>query len=234
MRTAAFTIRFARVEDEADFRDLWAAYCSFSKVELPPSATKATWERIISTTAMHGLVASDDVSGELLGFAVFVVHAFSFSDRAACLVDDMYVRPDARGLGIGTQLLARLISLADAEGWAKVYWVADENNRAAREIFDRHFGASDGFVRYTVNRPRQAHAEARSPAARRYDGPSGQARAAGPEDGAQQSADRNTVPNSAEPSPSRSREAIQFPTDGSVFRRPFVCGLVTFIPEQMP
>jgi GNAT superfamily N-acetyltransferase len=175
----AITIRSPRAEDESGFRDLWAAYLAFSKVELPPSATEATWKRVISTTAMRALVAADDASGELLGFAVFVVHDFSFSDRAACLVDDMYVRPDARGIGIGTQLLARLIAMADAEDWAKVHWVADEGNRAAREIFDRHFGASDGFVRYTVNRPRQAPAKAGSSAARRYDGPSGQARAAG-------------------------------------------------------
>jgi GNAT superfamily N-acetyltransferase len=233
MRTE-ITIRFARVEDESDFRDLWAAYCYFSKVEISFSATEATWERIVSTTAMHALVAVNDVSGELLGFAVFVVHAFSFSDRPACLVDDMYVRPDARGLGIGTQLLARLIGLADVEDWAKVYWVADEKNRAAREIFDRHFGASDGFVRYTVNRPRQAHAETGSPVARRDDGSSGQARAAGPDDGTQRSADRNTALNSPEQSPSGGRKAIQFQTDGSVYRRSFACGLVTFTPEQMP
>ena len=49
---------------------------------------------------------------------------------------------DARGIGIGTQLLAGLIAMADAEDWAKVHWVADEGNRAAREIFDRLFAAS--------------------------------------------------------------------------------------------
>jgi GNAT superfamily N-acetyltransferase len=98
---------------------------------------------------MKALVATD-LSGGLAGFAVYILHPYSFGAGEACLIDDLYVHHDARGFGIATALIRYLIERADPEGWSKVYWVADENNLAARNLFDRHFTQCDGFVRYTV------------------------------------------------------------------------------------
>jgi ribosomal protein S18 acetylase RimI-like enzyme len=147
---SAFTIRQARKDDEAEFRGLWAEYLAFSRVELPSSVTDATCERIVTpSSAMKALVATD-LSGSLVGFAVYVLHPYSFGEGEACLVDDLYVHTDTRGLGIGKALISHLIERADGEGWSKVYWVADEDNVAARALFDRHFTECDGFVRYSV------------------------------------------------------------------------------------
>jgi len=144
------TIRPAAAGDEAAWRELWAAYLRFYQVALPPAVTDATWRRISTPGGPMGALLAVDASGDVLGFLNYVAHQVSFCELDACLVDDIYVRPDARRLGIGRELLASLIARADAEGWSKVYWVALESNSVARRMFDRHFAKCDGHVRYTV------------------------------------------------------------------------------------
>jgi hypothetical protein len=36
-----------------------------------------------------------------------------------------------------------------AEGWSRLYWMAREDNAAARALYDR-FTPADGFVRYLL------------------------------------------------------------------------------------
>ena len=150
-RAVDMLIRLAHADDEAAWRELWAAYGRFTGVEFPPSVTASVWKRICqSESAMKALIAVD-ATDEVLGFLNFVVHDFTFSDRPACVAEDIYVRAEFRGLGIGTRLLSSLVALADAEGWARVYWVAVESNTAARRVFDAHFTKADGHVRYSID-----------------------------------------------------------------------------------
>src|ERR1700678_4116805 len=149
------TLRLACKDDEADWRELWAAYTRFSRVDLPAAVTDATWARIVTPDSPMGALVAADAKGRLIAFGIFVVHAYSFDDRPACLIDDAYVQPEARGLGIGTRLISFLIERADMEGWGRVYWVAHQSNAVACRTFDRHFGCRDGYLRYTVDRPSQ-------------------------------------------------------------------------------
>jgi GNAT superfamily N-acetyltransferase len=145
------TVRQARANDEAAWRELWDAYGHFSNVKFAPAVIDSVWKRICEPgSPMKALIAADK-SGVVLGFLNFVVHDFTFSDRPACVADDLYVRPGARGLGIGSLLLSSLVGLARSEGWARVYWVARETNIAARRLFDAHFTKADGYVRYSVD-----------------------------------------------------------------------------------
>lgn len=148
----AITIRFAQPGDELAWRGLWQEYLRFSRVVLPPSVTDATWRRIIAPDGLMKALLATDVSGGVRAFAIYVRHPYSFGEGFACCVDDMFVRSDARGLGIGRGLLTHLITLADEQGWSRVYWVASETNIAARQMFDRHFCHADGLVRYSLSR----------------------------------------------------------------------------------
>jgi ribosomal protein S18 acetylase RimI-like enzyme len=66
-----------------------------------------------------------------------------------CLLEDLYVSPGVRGLGIGKRLIDHLIQRGRDEGWARVYWHTQEDNETARRLYDR-FGPADGFIRYTI------------------------------------------------------------------------------------
>jgi GNAT superfamily N-acetyltransferase len=135
--------------DEAAWRVLWAGYCRFYGADVPERVTDETWRRILDPTAPIGAIVAAR-EGRIEGFANFVLHEFTWSDRPTCLLEDLYVSPSARGRGIGSRLIDHLVARGREEGWARVYWHTREDNAPARRVYDR-FVPADGFVRYTIH-----------------------------------------------------------------------------------
>ena len=90
----------------------------------------------------HAEVAiAEDAAGTPLGFALFF-HTFStFVGRPSLHVEDLFVRPEHRGTGVGRGLLAHLAGLAVERGCGRLEWtVLDWNEPAIR--FYRRLGAA--------------------------------------------------------------------------------------------
>jgi GNAT superfamily N-acetyltransferase len=144
----AVTIREITPEDEAAWRELWAGYLAFYETSLPDAVTDATWQRIIGDDpTFQAIVAERD--GEVIGFANTVLHDFTWSDRPAGLLHDLFVRPEVRGGGVGRALIDHVIAQGRREGWSRVYWLTKEDNVTARRLYDT-YAPADGFVRYRV------------------------------------------------------------------------------------
>jgi len=141
-------IRDIQPADEVVWRELWAAYLRFYEATLPNATTEMTWERLVDPEFRFGaIVAVRD--GRVIGFANFVLHPFPWSEKPACLLHDLFVRPDARGGGTGHALIQHLIDRGAREGWDRVYWLTKEDNATARRLYDT-FAPADGFIRYKV------------------------------------------------------------------------------------
>ena len=143
-------IRPVEAHDKVTWLALWHAYNEFYAVSPPLSVTTATWMRILDPASAVNALLATDINGNALGFANYILHPYTWSDKPACLLDDLFVRPEARGQGAGHSLIEHLISLAQASGWGRLYWMTREDNAAARHLYDR-FCASDGFVRYSIS-----------------------------------------------------------------------------------
>ncbi|RYF42580.1 MAG: hypothetical protein EOO25_06200 [Comamonadaceae bacterium] len=50
---------------------------------------------------------------------------------------------------MGKALIEWLRNAMRAEGWARVYWVTQQDNARARRLYDQ-FTEADGFVRYVL------------------------------------------------------------------------------------
>ncbi len=149
--TQVVEIRDITPGDEAVWRELWAAYLAFYEADLPESTTAATWRRLLDPEVPFGaIVAVRD--GQVIGFANFVLHPFPWSERPACLLHDLFVRPSVRGGGAGRTLIQHLIDRGARERWARVYWLTKEGNAPARRLYDT-FAPADGFIRYKVPMP---------------------------------------------------------------------------------
>ncbi|HEY6484660.1 MAG TPA: GNAT family N-acetyltransferase [Steroidobacteraceae bacterium] len=75
-----------------------------------------------------------------VGFALFFHNFSTFLGRPGIYLEDLYVQPQARGKGIGRQLLSRLAALAVARGCGRLDWaVLDWNDPAIG--FYRELGA---------------------------------------------------------------------------------------------
>jgi len=69
-----------------------------------------------------------EVEGTPQGFALFFHNFSTFEGRPGIYLEDLFVRPEARGLGLGKALLAELARLAVERGCARLeWWVLDWN-----------------------------------------------------------------------------------------------------------
>lgn len=66
--------------------------------------------------------------GTAQGFALFFHNFSTFEGRPGLYLEDLFVRPEARGVGLGKALLAELARLAVERGCARFeWWVLDWN-----------------------------------------------------------------------------------------------------------
>nr|WP_240980298.1 GNAT family N-acetyltransferase [Ramlibacter agri] len=134
--------------DEATWRELWRGYCEFYGAQVADEVTNRTWKRILDPDAQVMCVVAE-VDGQVHGFANCVVHENTWETQAICYLEDLYVRPSARGRGVGGALIEWLRNAMRAEGWARLYWMTQADNAQARRLYDRYTTA-DNFVRYVI------------------------------------------------------------------------------------
>ncbi len=89
--------------------------------------------------ALFGHVAAA-ADGELLGFALWFRNFSTWDGQHGIYLEDLYVRPEARGAGVGGALLAALAGICVQRGYTRLqWWVLDWNDDAQR--FYRRLGA---------------------------------------------------------------------------------------------
>lgn len=83
---------------------------------------------------------AEDGSGAVVGLAVWFLNFSTWRGRHGIYLEDLYVRPAARGLGLGRALLTELAATCVARGYPRLdWWVLDWNAPALG--FYRSLGA---------------------------------------------------------------------------------------------
>lgn len=82
-----------------------------------------------------------EVAGQVVGFALFFTNFSTFLGQPGLYLEDLYVQPAHRSVGIGKALLAQLGALAVQRGYGRFEWsVLDWNEHAIR--FYERMGAT--------------------------------------------------------------------------------------------
>ncbi|MGE0422309.1 MAG: GNAT family N-acetyltransferase [Reyranellaceae bacterium] len=81
------------------------------------------------------LVARDDA--QVVGMVNLLFTVSTALGTRAMLLEDMIVRPDHRGRGVGLQLIEAAIARATAEGCARITLLTDEDNNQAQWFYGR-------------------------------------------------------------------------------------------------
>ena len=82
-------------------------------------------------------VAVAEVQGKVVGMATVQTVVSTAEGGRSGWIEDVVVREDLRGAGIGTQLMADIAQWARANGLARLQLLADRRNRAALGFYDR-------------------------------------------------------------------------------------------------
>jgi GNAT superfamily N-acetyltransferase len=100
------------------------------------------------------LVAVDGTQLSVVGYALYFLNFSTWEGVHGIYLEDLYVRPDQRGSGLGRALLTTLAGVANQHGYARVEWsVLDWN--APSIAFYRSLGAEpmDGWTVFRLTGP---------------------------------------------------------------------------------
>ena len=137
----AFSLRPAEPRDCAQLVRLIGALAEFERLGHWVEVTAETLGPHLFGEAPVAEAWVAEVDDEVVGFALFFRNFSTFLGRPGLYLEDFFVLPAHRGLGIGEALLKRLARLAVERGYGRFEWsVLDWNEDAIR--FYRRMGAS--------------------------------------------------------------------------------------------
>lgn len=132
-------IRTAR---PADVPVLLRLVRELAEYEREPDAVRAGEADLHSALFEQGTCSAHvaESEGEVVGFALWYPTFSTWTGRPGMWLEDLYVRPSARGTGLGRALLQTLAQVCVERGWSRFeWWVLDWNTPSAG--FYRALGA---------------------------------------------------------------------------------------------
>jgi GNAT superfamily N-acetyltransferase len=128
-------IRPIKQQDKSRWLELFKAYIEFYKSQLSDAQYELTWQRINSDFNMHGLLA--EVDGHIVGLAHYIFRPDTWEIEDFCYLEDLYVDPKARKVGIGRALIKAVEEIAVAKGSKRLYWTTAPDNSVARSLYEK-------------------------------------------------------------------------------------------------
>ena len=74
-------------------------------------------------------------NGKPVGFALFVHNFSTFLGRAGIYLEDLFVKPEHRGKGVGKALLQRLAQITVERGCGRLEWACLDWNRPSIDFY---------------------------------------------------------------------------------------------------
>lgn len=147
-------IRPLQPGDQEQWRRLWTGYLAFYQTTVPDAVYASTFARLLGSDPRDFSALVADRDGQLLGLTHYLFHRHCWKIEEVCYLQDLYVAPEARGTGLGRALIEAVYAAADAAGAPSVYWLTQDFNTGARQLYDRVAQVTP-FIRY-IRPPRQS------------------------------------------------------------------------------
>ena len=127
----AVTIRKIEQRDFLVLISLFKEFALFEK--LPEKMTNSVEQMLSEKEYLTGLVAVNPAD-EILGYATYFFAYYTWIGKSLYM-DDLYVRPNFRGSGVGTMLINGIIAFAKVENCRKLRWQVSEWNQPAIDFY---------------------------------------------------------------------------------------------------
>jgi GNAT superfamily N-acetyltransferase len=149
-----FTTRPATPRDTSTILGLIRAIAEYERLSHEVVATEDLIRRHLfpedgGRTYAECLLA--EVGDEPVGFALFFHNFSTFLGRPGMYLEDLFVRPEHRGRGVGKALLLRVAAIARERGCGRMEWAVLDWNRPAIEFYESLGAvAMDGWTVYRL------------------------------------------------------------------------------------
>lgn len=126
----------------AEFFALVVMLAEYEKLD-PPSdeARERLMHDICGDSPRIEAMLAIDGQGKALGYAITLETYSSFQALPTMYLEDIFVREDARSLGVGSMLFDAVIALGRERGCGRVDWQVLDWNKLARDFYERRGAA---------------------------------------------------------------------------------------------
>lgn len=132
---ASIHVRPATPSDVALILSLIRELAEYERAPEEAIATEALLHESLFSTrpACEALIGEVDGAGQ--GFALFFHNFSTWKGRRGVYLEDLFVRPSARGLGLGKALFAAVAKVAVERGCPRMEWAVLDWNTPAIEFY---------------------------------------------------------------------------------------------------
>jgi GNAT superfamily N-acetyltransferase len=125
-------IRKGKSKDYPKILDLIKELALFEKA---PEEVTNTVERMNKEEHLFELFVAEK-NGDIIGMALYFFAYFTWKGKSLYL-DDLYVKKEYRGSGIGSKLLRKIFEVAEKEQVDRLRWQVLDWNEPAIELYDK-------------------------------------------------------------------------------------------------
>ncbi len=131
------TLRNSTPADVAAILDLIRELAEYEKALDQVVATHANLTEDLFGSRPVCEAIMGEVDGSVQGFALFFHNYSTWVGRRGIYLEDLFVRPSARGCGLGKALFLRVAQTAVARGCQRMDWMVLDWNTTAQEFYKR-------------------------------------------------------------------------------------------------
>ena len=131
------TIRAAHPDDAEAIFHLILALAEYEKLSHQVTGSVAELRSHLFGERPYAQAIVAEVDQQVVGFALFFYNYSTFLTKPGIYLEDLFVLPDYRRLGIGTTLLTHLAQRAVAEGCGRLEWSVLDWNVSAIAFYER-------------------------------------------------------------------------------------------------
>jgi GNAT superfamily N-acetyltransferase len=135
MNDKSIAIRRARPGEAGIVMSFIRELAEYEKLSHEVEATEAMIEAALFCDQPRLFCDIAEWNGTPVGFAVWFINFSTFSGRSGIYLEDLFVRPDFRGKGLGKALLVHLARTCVENGWSRLQWSVLDWNTPSIEFY---------------------------------------------------------------------------------------------------
>jgi GNAT superfamily N-acetyltransferase len=128
-------IREASVGDVRLILTLIKELAEYEKLSSSVTATESVLKKTLFGEKRYAEVFIAEYESKPAGYALYFFNFSTFLGKPGIYLEDIYVRPQYRGKGIGKALLKHLIKLAEEKNLGRVEWAVLDWNQPAINFY---------------------------------------------------------------------------------------------------
>lgn len=125
-----------RSVEETDFEQIINLFRELAVFEKLPEKMINSVERMHIEKEFFNCFVAETTDKIIVGYATYFFAYYTWIGKSLYM-DDLYVKPEFRGKGVGTKLINQVIDFAKKSGCHKLHWQVSGWNKQAMEYYKR-------------------------------------------------------------------------------------------------